>query len=90
MVVVIEQARLLYDRNPAIPNWIAESYEFAWRTIFELALRDLKEVTDRGTVNSALAVIAMHKGEFTLARMTMCEDSVRKEMFNQYYGVHLQ
>lgn len=86
LAATIEEARLLIDRNPPIPDWLDQDYAFAWRTLFELALRDLRTETEANMVNSALAVIALHRGQLTLGRIAMCPDDERKEMLDQYFG----
>jgi len=86
LAATIEEARLLFDRNPPIPDWLDQDYAFAWRTLFELALRDLRTETEPNTVNSALAVIALHRGQLALGRIAMCPDDERKEMLDRYFG----
>jgi len=86
LAAVIEEARLTEIRNPPIPGWIEPHYSAAWRTLFQMALRDLAIATDETTVTGALAVIAFHRGRLSLARMVMCTDDEREEMLKGYFG----
>ncbi|BCG92342.1 hypothetical protein [Mesorhizobium sp. 131-2-1] len=86
LAATIEEARLLDDRNPPIPDWIEPHYKAAWQTLFQLALRDLAVPGDDETVTCALAVVALHRGQFSLARMAMCTEDERAEMLRDYLG----
>ncbi|WP_287305222.1 hypothetical protein [Mesorhizobium sp.] len=86
LAATIEEARLAYDRNPPIPDWIEPHYKTAWQILFELALRDLAVSADDPTVNCALAVVALHRGRFSLGRMAMCAEDERTEMLRDYFG----
>lgn len=86
LAATIEEARLLDDRNPPIPDWIEPHYRAAWRTLLHLALRDLATSTDDETVNCTLAVVALHRGRFNLGRMAMCTEDERAEMLRNYFG----
>ncbi|MFD1986598.1 hypothetical protein ACFSOZ_29610 [Mesorhizobium newzealandense] len=86
LAAIIEEARLLDDRNPPIPDWIEPHYKAAWQTLFQLALRDLESQTDEMIVTYAFAVVALHRGMFGLARMAMCTEDERAEMLRGYLG----
>ncbi|MBZ9994938.1 hypothetical protein [Mesorhizobium sp. BH1-1-4] len=86
LAAIIEEARLLDDRNPPIPDWIEPHYKAAWQTLFHLALRDLQTEADETIVASALAVVTLHRGMLSLARMVMCTDDERAEMLRSYLG----
>ncbi|MDX8531590.1 hypothetical protein RFM41_09475 [Mesorhizobium sp. VK25A] len=86
LAAVIEEARRTNERNPPIPDWVEPHYRSAWQTLFHLALRDLANTTDEATVIFALAIVAFHHGQVSLARMTMCTDDEREEMLTQYFG----
>ncbi|MER8463335.1 hypothetical protein [Mesorhizobium sp. M1396] len=86
LAATIEEARLLYDRNPPVPRWIEPHYQAAWRTLVHLALLDLATATDDVTVNCALAVVALYRGQFNLGRMAMCAEDERAEMLRDYFG----
>ncbi|MEI9423826.1 hypothetical protein O7A70_21900 [Mesorhizobium sp. Cs1299R1N1] len=86
LAAIIEEARLLDDRNPPIPDWIEPHYKAAWQTLFHLALRDLETEADETVVTSALAVVALHRGMLSLARTIMCSEDERAEMLLNYLG----
>jgi hypothetical protein len=86
LAATIEEARLVDGRNPPIPDWIEPHYKIAWQTLFQLALRDLAVPADDETVTCALAVVALHRGRFNLARMAMCAEDERAEMLRNYFG----
>lgn len=83
LAATIEEARLAYDRNPPVPDWIEPHYKTAWQILFELALRDLAVSADDPTVNCALAVVALHRGRFSLGRMAIA----RKMSAPKCYGI---
>ncbi|TPL93374.1 hypothetical protein [Mesorhizobium sp. B2-3-12] len=72
--------------NPPIPDWIEPHYKAAWQTLFHLALRDLQTEADETIVASASAVVTLHRGMLSLARMVMCTDDERAEMLRSYLG----
>lgn len=45
--------------NPALPPWLVPSYKAAWDQLVTLALSDLSRKTDKYTLRSALAVVAL-------------------------------
>ena len=85
LIATIEEARLL-RKNPAIPDWILPAYRFAWEQLFRLAHRDLPTVADSIAIRTILTVLALHKGEITIARFASLEDDEREEMFKSYFG----
>ncbi|QND57232.1 hypothetical protein [Mesorhizobium huakuii] len=86
LAATIEEARLLDDQNPPVPDWIEPHYSVAWQTLLHLALRDLATSTDDETANCALAVVALRRGRLSLARMAMCAEDERAEMLRSYFG----
>jgi len=55
--------------NPPLPPWLTESYRLAWRTLLDIALEDLRVLTERETVQSILGVLALAKGDLKLGAM---------------------
>ena len=86
LAATIEESRLVDGRNPPIPDWIEPHYKAAWETLFQLALRDLETEVDETFVTYALAVVALHRGMLSLARLTMCTEDEREEMLKAYWG----
>lgn len=82
LAVSIEEARRC-GGNPTMPPWLNEEYEVAWRQLIALALRDLQQETDARLVLSAIAAIAIGKGQLTLARMAMLTEDERKELLER-------
>jgi len=64
-------------RNPPLPTWLATDYRRAWAKLADLALEDLREVSDRNLIRSALAVVALARGDLKvgtlLAGLDDCE-----------------
>ena len=52
--------------NPSIPDWLSGDYIAAWSDLEKLALRDLAAATDRELIQTALAVIAIARGQLRL------------------------
>jgi hypothetical protein len=61
IVCSIELARPR-GRNPAVPEWLRDGYESAWRELPLLALRDLARSEDPLLTRAALAVVAVARG----------------------------
>ena len=57
-----------YHRNPPVPAWLHAEYVAAINHLAELALRELPSTTDRATVLSLLAVLAIWRGARTHGR----------------------
>jgi len=62
--------------NPPLPQWISEDYQRAWRKLAELALAKLRvDQVDSDTLQSALAVLAIARGNLKLGAMINHLDS---------------
>jgi len=61
--------------NPALPAWLAESYQAAWHELLEVALDDLKRINEPESVRSILGVLALAKGELQLGAVIAHSDS---------------
>jgi hypothetical protein len=55
--------------NPPLPEWLADSYNTAWEGIVKLALCDLAGKPDELTLRSALAVVALGRGDLKLGAL---------------------
>lgn len=86
LAATIEEARLMFPRNPPVPGWLMQDYARAWDQLFELALRDLAIATDPKLVTCALAVVALHRKQLALARLALCADDERLEMLERQFG----
>jgi len=81
LAAVIEEARQ-NERNPPLPEWLADDYRAAWESLFESALGVIRMTKSKYVVESALAVIAIYKGQRTLGRIAMLTEDERNEMLN--------
>ena len=71
--------------NPLLPDWLAQDYKEAMAGMLELALTDLRSVTDRATVLSILGATALAKGYVTLGAMiSHSDESEIVEVLDQY------
>jgi len=70
LAVIIEDARR-QGRNPALPDYLREDYEGAWRELLELGLRELADAKETTLVTSIIGAIAMGKGLFVLGRLAV-------------------
>jgi hypothetical protein len=61
--------------NPPLPEWLAPSYKAAWEGIVRLALFDLAGKLDELTLRSALAVIALGRGDLKLGALLNHSDT---------------
>jgi hypothetical protein len=52
--------------NPPIPDWLSSDYLAAWRDLEKLALRDLADTSERELIRTALAVVAIARGQLRL------------------------
>jgi hypothetical protein len=55
--------------NPALPEWLAPSYKAAWGGIVRFALSDLAGELDELTLRSALAAVALGRGDLKLGAL---------------------
>lgn len=65
-IIEIERHR---KKNPPLPDWLRSDYEAAWRDIADLALKDLAAGDDSSTVQSALCVVAIARGQLKLGAL---------------------
>lgn len=65
LAVTIETERHA-TRNPPLPSWLATDYRQAWARLADLALEDLRTARDRDLIRSALAVVALARGDVKL------------------------
>ncbi|KQN86980.1 hypothetical protein ASE90_06800 [Sphingomonas sp. Leaf67] len=79
LIASIEEARLAGGSVP-MPVELAGDYETAWKSALPLALRDLREAQDDSLVRSLITVIALAKGQRTLAAIALCTEHERIEM----------
>ena len=52
--------------NPPIPDWLSAEYLAAWGDLEKLAMRDLAAAAERELIQTALAVIAIARGQLRL------------------------
>lgn len=55
--------------NPNLPDWIEPSYNEAWERLVLMALSDLQGRPDELTLRSALAVVALGRGDLKLGML---------------------
>ena len=67
--------------NPALPDWLKESYASAWRSALRLAIGDLEDATDPDTIQALLGVIAIAKGNLKLGAHISALDSSELDEF---------
>jgi hypothetical protein len=67
--------------NPPLPGWLRSDYEVAWQTVVALALNDLAASRDPLTVQSALSVVAVARGQLKLAALLCHFDNSEIEEF---------
>ena len=74
--------------NPPLPQWLSEDYQSAWRKLAELAIAKLRvDEVDSDTLQSALAVLAIARGDLKLGVMINHLDSSElDEILEQYLG----
>lgn len=70
-LIEIERRR---ERNPAIPDWLIDSYEQAWNVLLSLALKQLPRANDALEIRAMLATIAIAKGDFKLGNFLCSVD----------------
>jgi hypothetical protein len=61
--------------NPPIPEWLTEDYAKAWREVPDLAMAAVRMSLDPLVVRSALAVLALAKGELKLGALLASLDT---------------
>jgi len=55
--------------NPPLPEWLRTDYFAAWGDLEKLALRDLASASEKDLIQTALAVIAMARGQLRLGAL---------------------
>ena len=55
--------------NPPVPEWLSAEYRLAWQRAVTLALSTLNESDDPLVIRSALAVVALAKGQRRLGAL---------------------
>jgi hypothetical protein len=67
--------------NPRLPAWLKPDYEVAWENVAALALKDLEACDDPFTVQSALSVVAISRGQLKLGALLFhFDDSMVAEL----------
>jgi hypothetical protein len=56
-------------KNPPVPEWLSAEYGQAWQNVVPLALSTLSESRDPLVIRSALAVVALAKGQLRLGAL---------------------
>lgn len=62
-LIEIERHR---KRNPALPSWLVEEYEAAWKQVQRLALADLTSVDDADSFLSILGAVSLARGKLEI------------------------
>jgi hypothetical protein len=82
LLASIEEGRLA-PLNPAVPPELAARYRDAWRAVLPKALADLAGATDDQTIRSIFAVVALAKGQHSIAAIMLCTEDERLEMLGK-------
>lgn len=61
--------------NPSLPEWLIDDYESAWRKLDQLALTTVRKTTDKETLQSTFAVLAIARGNLKLGALIIHLDS---------------
>jgi hypothetical protein len=72
--------------NPELPDWCAESYRSAWRSIVDLAIADLRTVSDPLILRSILGAIALARGDLRMGALLSTADASE---IDEYLEQHL-
>ena len=70
IVATIELARDSKD-NPKVPSWLEDEYEAAIAELAQMGLAELPNASDKETIRSILAVLAIWKSARTYARVVI-------------------
>jgi hypothetical protein len=68
LLATIETERHASD-NPPMPEWLVSEYLTAWEQLLPLALEELQATSDPYVVQTALAVVALAKGDRRLGTL---------------------
>jgi hypothetical protein len=80
-IIEIERHRI---SNPSLPEWLELSYFSAWRSISDLALKDIREVKDQLSVQAILGALAISKGALKLGALISYSDKAEiQEQLNK-------
>lgn len=80
-IIEIERHRI---SNPSLPEWLELSYFSAWRSISDLALKDIREVKDQLSVQAILGALAISKGALRLGALISYSDEAEiQEQLNK-------
>ncbi|HSY52709.1 MAG TPA: hypothetical protein VLC46_28170 [Thermoanaerobaculia bacterium] len=73
--------------NPAIPDWLQDSYKAAWQELLEMGLEQLRVETDETTTRAILGAVALAKGLSRLGRLLSDLDASEiDELYDDRYG----
>jgi hypothetical protein len=83
LLAVIEEGHLRgWPSSPAMPEWLKDDYQAAWRAVLGPALRDLATATSDDDVRTILAVLAFSKGQPRLGLIAMKSECEWREMLD--------
>jgi len=82
LAATIEEARHR-AKNPPLPAWLMVEYAAAWSQLFEAGLASLGAATDEPLICSIMAVLAAHKRQPMLARMSLLTEAERGAMLDE-------
>ncbi len=68
--------------NPNLPEWLDQSYREAWQKLFDAALRALADAENDLLVRSAIAVVAIQKGQKSISQIALMGEDERCEMLD--------
>jgi hypothetical protein len=82
LAATIEEARHS-AKNPPLPEWLSHDYTAAWSQLFEAGLASLGSATNEPLICSIMAVLAAHKQQPMLARMSILTEAEREAMLDE-------
>lgn len=82
LIATIEE-RLPAKGNPPLPEWLSGSYHSALQGVVQPALAHLQAAVGDLEVRSILAVLALAKGQRTLAAIAMWTEDERQEVLGE-------
>ena len=75
-----------HRENPPLPAWLAPAYVESWRRLLDFALSELRTAVDPLVVRSALAVVALARGQVRLgALIGNLDESELEELANDVF-----
>lgn len=84
LAAAIEQARQ-DERNPDLPESLRGAYQAAWHRLIEMGLAELGTAENPRLISSIVAVVAIGKGQFNLARFAMLTDRDQGKILAEAY-----